>query len=115
MSLILNYLTNRKQRTRIDDRVSEWNNVNIGVPQGSILGPLLFKIFINGLFFILINSEITNYADDNTPYVCKTNEIDTINGLQEDALKLIRWFDTNLLKMNSSKSHVLLTSDNGNL
>ena len=53
LNLIQNYLANRKQRTKINDSYSPWSDILFGVPQGSILGPLLFNIFLSDLFFIL--------------------------------------------------------------
>ena len=64
LSLLQSYLCNRFQRSIINDLFSSWNEVIIGVPQGLILGPLLFNRFLNEIIFCL--SRNVNYADDNT-------------------------------------------------
>ena len=65
-SLVSNYLSNRKQRVKLGPHCSEWADIVRGVPQGSILGRLLFNVFINDIFNFLYKSSLYNYADDNT-------------------------------------------------
>lgn len=60
------YLNNRYQRCKVGDIFSEWERIITGVPQGSILVPLFFNIFINDLFLCVEHSTLCNYADDNT-------------------------------------------------
>ena len=81
-----------------------------GVPQGSILGPLLFNRFLADLFFILNNTEIANYADDTTPYTVSNNIDDLISSLERSSKDLLKWFDDNLMKSNPDKCHLLVIS-----
>ena len=67
VSFMRTYLTNRLQRCKINNSFSEWAKISAGVPQGSILGPLLFNIFINDILF-LQKCDLANYADDSTIY-----------------------------------------------
>ena len=65
LRLVQNYLSNRKQRTKINSDFSSWEEILFGVPQGSILGPLLFKNFLCDLFFIMNETDFASYTDDN--------------------------------------------------
>ena len=67
------YLTNRKQRLRVNKTFSESERITTGVPQGSILGPQLFNICLNDLFLFVSNASLSNYADDNTLYTFGDN------------------------------------------
>ena len=68
LKLMQSYLCNRFQRTSVNASFSDWKEIETGVPQGSILGPLLFNIFLNDIFYFINNGNLCNYADDNTLY-----------------------------------------------
>ena len=85
---IYDYLSNRKQRVRVNNSYSEWNNIKYGVPQGSIFGPLFFNIFLQDLFMLTEHYSMVNYTDDNTPYACGGNMSQIISTLEEAASKL---------------------------
>ena len=78
LRLVQSYLSNRKQRTKINSEFSPWGEILFGVPQGSILGPLLFNIFLCDLFFIMNDVEFASYADGNTPFLVRDDLNDVI-------------------------------------
>ena len=85
LNLIHNYVTKEKQRTKINRSYNSWEDILFGVPQGSILGLVLFNIFLSDLFLIVDNVDIANYADDNTIYKKHENIDDLITFLQDAA------------------------------
>ena len=84
----------------------------MGVPQGSILGPLLFNAFICDLFIIIDTtySYIAGYADDNTPYIIKNTKAEVLQELETVSKKLFMWFTENEIMANLDKCHLLLSS-----
>ena len=112
LKFIYSYLTNRKQRTKVNNSFSSWKYIESGVPQGSILGPLLFNIYINDIFWFTPDIAITNYADDTTPYATEKNIDKLIEVLERNTSKIISWFGENYMKSNDKKSQLLITSPN---
>ena len=83
LKLVHDYLSDRKQRTRVNNSYSTWFEIFFGVTQDSILGPLLINIYLADLFFILNKTDIANYADDNTPYTSSNDINRLIKSLEE--------------------------------
>ena len=101
--LLHSYLSNRKQQIKIGDTVSTWASLTKGVPQGSILGPLLFNVFINDIFYFINKSTLFNYADDNTLSFYTSNFDEPISVLQSESNILIDWFHFNMMQANPDK------------
>ena len=110
LSLLKNHLTNRKQRTIVGSSYSDWFEFLRGIPQGSILGPLLFNIFINNIFFETQKSNICNFADDNTLYFCSQDLQTVIENLTYDVKNVLTWFKINSMKANPEKFQFMILS-----
>ena len=110
-----NYLTNRKQRTKINSSYSFCEEIFFGVPQRLILGPLLFNIFLCAMFFELRQTDFTRYADDNTPYVEGNNIDGVITIIENNAIQLFKWFSDNQMfsgnqmKASKDKCHFVIS------
>ena len=109
---LLDYPTRRKQRTKIGSSFSYRCDINTGVSQGSILGPLLFNIFINDLFFSIKKSEVCNFADDNTLF-CGDKNLDLVfSNLNSDLSNVMDWFKISSLKVNPGKFEFMVLGAN---
>ena len=84
------------------------------MPQGSILGPLLFNIFLCDLFLFLHDIPVANYADDNTPYCTGLKISDLLIKLENAAETLLQWFKDNGMKANPYKYHLLINNTKEN-
>lgn len=103
LKLIDSYLKNRKQCVKVGPHCSGWEDILKGVPQGSILGPILFNIFLNDIFHFIKHSDLYNYADDNTLSFSDHNIKHVIKILKEESMELIKWFSINQMKANPEK------------
>ena len=108
------YLNDRYQRVRSNSKYSSWSEIICGVPQGSILGPLLFNIYFSDLF-LFVSPNIANYADDNSPYAASTDTESVINHLENEVKSLLQWLQNNAFKANPDKSNLLLNSTDNSL
>ena len=100
LKLLYSYLWNRTQRIKINKNFSDRTDIEFSVPQGSILGPILFNINMVDIFYECENSNVASYTDDTTPYSCATDIPSVALELQSSAAKLFRWFKNNHLQAN---------------
>ena len=105
-----NFLTNRRQRVQIRGSYSEWSPVISGVPQGSILGPIMFLIYVNDIPNI-ITSTAKLFADDTKIYR-QINKVEDSIALQSDLTALDLWADRWQVKFNPSKCQVMRITHN---
>ena len=112
LKLIYDYLNDRKQQCKVGSAYSTWLDVSTGVPQGSVLGPLLFNIFINDFFDFIEESEVCNFADDNTLYSAGKSLDEVICKLEKDMKKTMIWFENNSLAANPKKFQLMFLGTN---
>ena len=111
LNYLTSYLENRSQRCFVNGHLSQKVSVRCGVPQGSILGPLLFLIFINDLPNCFDTAKTTMYADDTTLSFCAsdTNRLESqVNSELKQLLQLNQWLVANKLTLSVSKTELML-------
>ena len=114
LKLLLSYLNNRKQSVKVKGVRSILQAIKNGVPQGSILGPILFNIFLNDLHYVL-QSDLHNFADDNTISAISDTVSGLVNSLTDKANKAVDWFHVNKMIVNPEKfKAILLTKSKEN-
>ena len=106
LSWLRSFLTYRKQRVVINGAYSDWANVTSGVPQGTVLGPLLFLLYVNDLDSIVKNSKIKLFADDALLYA-PANTQQECSALQDDLTAISNWTNCWQLKLNIVKCEAL--------
>ena len=108
---IENFLSDRKQRVRVNNALSRWQPVTCGVPQGSVIGLILFGYYINDLPLVAGNCRAGLFADD-TKFSITVDTHSMAMGLQEDAYKICDWTEVWSLRLNVDKCNVLHIGSN---
>ena len=108
IKFVQSYLLERFQRVNTNNNFSQWCKILLGVPQGSILGPILFDILINDVFYFIQDAYICNLADDHSLHYIEDNlkEVKTI--LKKNFEHLQEWLYENHMVLNPGKCHYLL-------
>ena len=114
---VKSYLSDRKQKVKNDLGESEWIHLQNGVPQGSILGPLLFLVLVSDLHKSILNGKYHMYADDTQIYYhCKWSEVATvIPKINQDLDRVLNFSTNNCLRLNAGKSYFIIIGSKPNL
>ena len=108
------YLCNRLQRISVNASFSDWKEIETGVPQGSILGPFLFNIFLHDIFYFINNGNLRNYADDNTLYSFGKSLNMVKENLKINFLIMQKRFYENHMVLNPGKYYYLVLGNRSN-
>ena len=108
---IINFLSNRPQGVVVDEIITNYVDINRGVPQGTVLGPILFSIMVNDIKPIDKNNELLKFADDMTLEVPGINGTDTSN---MEVNNIVKWPESNRMPLNMNKTWEMVIQNNGN-
>ena len=109
LEIMYDYFGDRWQRTKINSSFSSWSLILCGMAQGSVLGPKIFNIYLNDLFYLFINTSVCNLADDTTPYASDKDLPTLMQNLESDISSVMDWFKANFMMLNAEKCHFLLS------
>jgi hypothetical protein len=104
LSLFESYLKNRRQFTRMGETLSDSAVSEFGIPQGTVLGPTLFILYVNDLFSLNLTSTVLSYADDTVLLTKGSSWDEVTQTINRDLNILKNWFNTNLLSLNADKT-----------
>ena len=102
------YLNNRTQQTKVNDSISEKVEITYGVPQGSILGPLLFLVYINDLHDAVTHSLIHHFADDTNILYCNKSLKKINKYINHDLSQIVQWLRANRISLNANKTELII-------
>ncbi len=108
VSWFRNYLSGRTQLTKVNDVLSDTRIVSCGVPQGSILGPLMFIIYINDMDSVISDCSVSLYADDTVVYYAHQSYVDLMLALRDDIDSVTQWLNLNKLTLNTKKTKFMI-------
>lgn len=115
LKLLTNYLSNRQQRSKVNNQLSTPRFITYGVPQGSTLGPLLFIIFINDLVRYISDVKLSLFADDTAFYIADKNVENLQDTMSRAANDFNSWCGWNRLTLNKNKCKTVLYTNNNKI
>ena len=115
LTFFYSYLKRRKQSAKINNMHSVFQVLLSGVPQGSILGAILFNIFINNLFYRVKESELHNFADDNTISSAESSVEKLLKTLERERQIATDWFKENNMIVNADKFQATIVKPNSDM